>query len=127
MTRIAASTGVSISVLMLGLTFPATGAPGQTAALQPPALINKYCAGCHNQNLKSGGIALAGMNLSDVAANSGTLEKVLRKVHSGEMPPAGMPRPDATAIARPSRIGWKMNSTAPPPLILIRDARLSID
>ena len=86
-------------MLLLGLTFPASGAPGQAAALQPEALINKYCAVCHNQNLKSGGIALAGMNLSDVAANSGTLEKVLRKVHSGEMPPAGMPRPDATATA----------------------------
>src|SRR5258708_3878590 len=100
MTKMAANTGSWISVLLLGLACIAPRAPGQStgsAASEPQALISKYCAGCHNQNLKSGGIALAGMNLSDSAANSGTLEKVLRKVHSGEMPPAGMPHPDASA------------------------------
>jgi hypothetical protein len=59
-------------------------------------LVNQYCAVCHNQKLKSGGISLAGLNLSDIDGNSSTLEKVLRKVHSGEMPPLSMPRPDAS-------------------------------
>jgi hypothetical protein len=58
-------------------------------------LINQYCAVCHNPNLKSGGISLQGLDLSDINGNSGTLEKVLRKVHSGEMPPPSMPHPDA--------------------------------
>ena len=33
--------------------------------------------------------------MSDIDGNSATLEKVLRKVHSGEMPPPSMPHPDA--------------------------------
>jgi hypothetical protein len=87
-----------MAILLLCLAVPAQSAPGSSAA-QPQALIKQYCAACHNQTLKSGGIALAEMDLSDIASNSAPLEKVLRKVHSGEMPPPGMPRPD-TATAR---------------------------
>jgi hypothetical protein len=91
-----------MAMVLFGLSVLAV--PGQVSASQgqsqSQALINQYCAGCHSQKLKSGGIALAGLDLSDIAGNSSTLEKVLRKVHSGEMPPPGMPRPDAaTAMA----------------------------
>src|ERR1035438_1798064 len=90
-----------MALVLLGLALQATRAPGQSSpstapASQSQALINQYCAVCHNQKLKSGGISLAGLNLSDIAGNSSTLEKVLRKVHSGEMPPPSMPRPDAS-------------------------------
>jgi len=86
-----------MAVLLLSLAVPAHSAPDSSVAhaSESQALIKQYCAVCHNQTLKSGGIALAGMDLSDIAGNSATLEKVLRKVHSGEMPPPGMPRPDA--------------------------------
>ena len=67
----------------------------QTQA-QTQAMLHQYCAVCHNPTLKSGGISLAELDLSDIAGNSGTLEKLLRKVHSGEMPPPSMPRPDAS-------------------------------
>lgn len=80
----------------------ALAAPGQQVlradSSQPQALIKQYCAVCHNQNLKSGGVALAGLDLSDVAGNEEVFEKVLRKVHSGEMPPPGMPRPSTFTI-----------------------------
>ncbi|HLK21811.1 MAG TPA: DUF1592 domain-containing protein [Bryobacteraceae bacterium] len=94
--------GIRIAAVLLVLSAP--GAPAIAATSQggsqSQALLNKYCSGCHNEKLKSGGIALAGLDLSDIAGNSSTLEKVLRKVHSGEMPPPGMPRPDAaTALA----------------------------
>lgn len=96
----------SIAIVLLG--FSALAAPVSAATTQGEsqshALLNKYCAGCHNEKLKSGGIALAGLDLSDIAANSSTLEKVLRKVHSGEMPPPGMPRPDAETAS--AFTGW---------------------
>jgi hypothetical protein len=63
------------------------------------ALTGQYCAGCHNQRLSSGGVSLASVNISDVAGNASVLERVLRKLRSGEMPPAGMPRPDAPTVA----------------------------
>src|ERR1700678_3942092 len=69
------------------------------------ALLNQYCTGCHNQKLKTGGVALDTPDLAKVASGSNDsdaqlLEKVLRKFGSGEMPPAGLPRPSApTATA----------------------------
>ncbi|MGH9648412.1 MAG: DUF1592 domain-containing protein [Bryobacteraceae bacterium] len=55
----------------------------------------RYCVGCHSDKLKTGGVSLAN------AATLGpeTLEKVLHKLRAGEMPPAGMPRPDAATYA----------------------------
>jgi cytochrome c553 len=52
---------------------------------------NRYCVTCHNDKLRTAGLSLA----SVASAPPDTLEKVLRKLRSGEMPPAGMPAPDA--------------------------------
>jgi len=84
---------LQVSMVLFSLS---VGAWASQPEAKPKALLNQYCAVCHNQTLKSGGISLAGLDLSDITGNSGTLEKVLRKVHSGEMPPPGMPRPDAS-------------------------------
>jgi mono/diheme cytochrome c family protein len=90
-----------LALALGGLTAPAGIALGQPSAdaAKQRALVNRYCVACHNPTLKSGGISLAALDFSDVAGNSGVLEKVLRKVHSGEMPPAGVPRPDASTAA----------------------------
>ncbi len=53
--------------------------------------VNRYCITCHNDRLHTAGLSLAAIH----TASSDTLEKVLRKLRSGEMPPAGMPAPDA--------------------------------
>lgn len=103
-----------MAVVLLRAAALATLPVGAHASqVQSQALINQYCAVCHNQTLKSGGISLEGLNLSDIAGNSGTLEKMLRKVHSGEMPPPGMPRPDApTAAAFTRWMGDELDRSA---------------
>jgi cytochrome c551/c552 len=60
------------------------------------ALINQYCLGCHNQKLKTGGVSLENLNLDNVGGHADILEKVLRKVRTGEMPPPALPRPAAS-------------------------------
>ena len=60
-------------------------------------VVKRYCVSCHNQRLKSGGLVLDGLSLSDVAAGAETWEKVVRKLRTNAMPPANMPRPDAAA------------------------------
>ena len=61
------------------------------------ALVKQYCAGCHNNSLKTADLSLQGVDLKNVAASSEIWEKVLRKLQAREMPPAGLPRPsDAT-------------------------------
>ena len=57
-------------------------------------VLDKYCVTCHNQRLKTGGLALDTLDLGKVPAQAEVWEKVIRKLRSGAMPPAGMPRPD---------------------------------
>ena len=68
-------------------------APGEAASRQ--ALVQRYCVGCHNDRTKAGALSLSAIKLTDndIAANAETLEKVVRKLRVGMMPPVGMPRP----------------------------------
>ena len=73
------------------------------APLAPRAVLDKYCVGCHNERLKSGEIVLSGLDVTNVGPGAETWEKVLRKLHTQEMPPAGRPRPDqSTYVAMTS-------------------------
>jgi hypothetical protein len=69
------------------------------ALAQQHALVTRYCAGCHSATAKAGGLVLSGLDFAKAGDEAETWEKVLRQVQSGAMPPAGMPRPDAAAIA----------------------------
>jgi mono/diheme cytochrome c family protein len=61
------------------------------------AVLDKYCVTCHNERAKVGGLMLDKVDLSNIsgsAADAEVLEKVVRKVRVGMMPPQGAPRPD---------------------------------
>ncbi|HTW64368.1 MAG TPA: DUF1592 domain-containing protein [Bryobacteraceae bacterium] len=62
------------------------------------AVINKYCVICHSAQLHTGGLSLQNADLDNVPASAETWEKVIRKLRTGSMPPAGMPRPDAATV-----------------------------
>ena len=68
------------------------------AAASPSAVVGQYCVTCHNQRLKTGGLALDTVDASDVPAHAEVWEKVIRKVRGNMMPPAGSPRPDAATL-----------------------------
>ena len=78
-------------------------ASAQAAAAAPVSpqrtLINQYCAACHNEKLKSGGLTLTALNLDAPGQSAEVAEKVIRKLRGGLMPPAGAKRPDAHAAA----------------------------
>ena len=57
--------------------------------------FNRYCNGCHNDKLKSGGFSLTAVDLTRPQRTAEPAEKVIRKLHAGMMPPPGLPRPDA--------------------------------
>jgi mono/diheme cytochrome c family protein len=89
-------------VAAAGQNPPATGASGTPAAGAADAhraVVNRYCVSCHNQRLKTGGLALDALNLSNAAADAEVWEKVIRKLRTNAMPPAGMPRPDPATYA----------------------------
>ena len=55
--------------------------------------LDRYCAACHSDQLKSGGMSLAQADLSKPGAHPELWEKVVRKLHTGVMPPPNMPQP----------------------------------
>ncbi len=75
----------------------------QTEAAANRALLQRYCAGCHNNQAKTGGVTFQGFDPAAVAGNAELLERVLRKMKNGQMPPAGAPRPDPASSAKFSK------------------------
>jgi hypothetical protein len=61
--------------------------------------LRKTCVPCHSEKLHTAGVVLEGIDLSHIGASAPVLERALRKVRTGEMPPAGIPRPPAEASA----------------------------
>jgi cytochrome c551/c552 len=76
------------------LLIPLGNAQSQPA---PKPLLQRYCVGCHNNQSKIAGVSVQGLDPANVSDKGELLERVLRKVKTGQMPPAGMPRPAAAA------------------------------
>jgi hypothetical protein len=83
-------------------TWGVAAAYAQTASTLPvPAqkeLVQKYCTGCHSDELLAGGMTLSSLDLAAPSHNADLAEKVIRKLRAGMMPPSGMPRPDLATI-----------------------------
>jgi mono/diheme cytochrome c family protein len=104
-----------LAVAVARAAAPQAPAPAPSSSLAPGdrAVVDKYCVTCHNQRLKTSGLALDVADLADVAGHSDVWEKVIRKVEAGMMPPAGVPRPDdATKRALVSRLEDTLDSAA---------------
>lgn len=75
-----------------------SGGHGASTEPNPNAFFGKYCTGCHNAKLVTGGLALDKLDASDVAASPAVWEKVAAKIRTGEMPPKGLPRPSEAVL-----------------------------
>jgi mono/diheme cytochrome c family protein len=78
---------------------PATS-PNVAAATSSAAVLTQYCATCHSERLKSGGLVIDPADVNNVGANADRWEKVVRKLRTQSMPPPGAPRPDAAGYDR---------------------------
>ncbi|MEE8176620.1 MAG: DUF1587 domain-containing protein, partial [Acidobacteriota bacterium] len=58
------------------------------------AVLNRYCITCHNEKLKTADLVLSKLDIANPGADAPVWEKVARKLRTGQMPPAGMPRPE---------------------------------
>lgn len=72
--------------------------PKVDEAVAHRAVIDRYCAGCHNSRATTpataSGVVLDRADLNHVADDPLLWEKVIRKIRTGAMPPEGSPRPD---------------------------------
>jgi mono/diheme cytochrome c family protein len=98
---------------LLGIGFPAIlhRAEGQIPSAsaaggsgQFRAMLTTYCVTCHNARLKTGGLALDGLDLQAPADHAEIWEKALRKLRGHQMPPPGSPQPAQTDVD--SFVAW---------------------
>src|SRR5215467_9372860 len=80
---------------------PPASQPAASAASHPDygAVVTKYCVTCHNARLKTAGLALDTVDISNPAAGADVWERAVRKMRVGMMPPQSAPHPDATTQA----------------------------
>src|SRR6186997_754057 len=72
---------------------PAAQAPAVSAPDQHRAMLSTYCYACQNGRVKSGGLALDGLNLQTPAENAQAWEKAVLRLRGRLMPPPGNPQP----------------------------------
>src|SRR2546425_10543581 len=88
--------GCGVMLLSLGAAFGQ--APGPMPLASQQALVDQYCAGCHNDKLKSGGFSWSTVDLAHPERSAEIVEKAIRKLRAGLMPPPGKPRPDLATV-----------------------------
>ena len=81
-----------------GPALPVVELTAQNPAGQAQGTIDQYCVTCHNPRMQAGGLVLDARPVADAAREPQTWEKVIRKVRTGMMPPAGAPRPDRATL-----------------------------
>src|SRR5215510_13207338 len=82
---------LTLGVCAAGL-LQAADAPSFEKTVQP--LLTQTCAACHNEQVQSGGLNIAGfIKASSVVENRQDWQRILDRLRSGEMPPPPMPRP----------------------------------
>jgi hypothetical protein len=78
-----------------------------------PAVVDRYCADCHDSESKKGGLDLLSANVHDVTQHPDVWEKVIRKLRTRQMPPVGKSRPDENVyVALVSRLESSLDNGA---------------
>src|SRR5438477_4166989 len=63
-------------------------------APSPRAVLDQHCVSCHNEKLRTAGLALDKLDVMHPNSNAEVWERVIEKLRAGSMPPPGRPRPD---------------------------------
>ena len=92
---------------------PVSSAPQRQAPNASPAsdvaaeraVVDQYCVVGHNQKLKTANLLLDQLDLAHVSNHAEVVEKVVRKLGAGMMPPSGMPRPDPAVREKSHLLG----------------------
>jgi hypothetical protein len=70
-----------------------------TSDSDPKLVVQRTCAGCHNNRTRSGNLSLEQFDPAEAHKNAEVAEKMIRKLRAGMMPPPGAPRPDAATLS----------------------------
>jgi mono/diheme cytochrome c family protein len=87
----------SVGILAAGRSQQPVAGPPPSSLSSPSsakAILDQYCIGCHNERVKTAGLALDAIDPGQVDQHPETWEKAVRKLRVRMMPPLGRPRPD---------------------------------
>jgi mono/diheme cytochrome c family protein len=98
LTIFRSTAGGLLIALLIAASLPLQADEAQKPAAR--AVIDKYCVTCHNAKLKTAGLQLDTADVETIGRQADLWEKVARKLRTGEMPPAGLPRPDKATYTR---------------------------
>ena len=70
------------------------------SAAEQTAMVKQYCATCHNDRNKPGGLSFVGFDASQVTEHAEVAERMIRRLRSGMMPPAGARRPEGDGVLK---------------------------
>src|SRR3954470_23870992 len=83
-------------------TGSAVSSKGDGSAILPidaqNQLVGQYCATCHSERGKAGGLVLAGFDGAKIEQHPDIAEKMIRKLRTGMMPPPNARRPEPQTI-----------------------------
>ena len=96
-----ATISATLSAKQAGTPVPAQGGTLSAADTSPAReLVKTYCVTCHNERLKTAGLALDNVDADHVFNSADTWEKVVVKLRSRAMPPPSARRPDNATYDR---------------------------
>ena len=100
--RLIVSSLVALSLAWMTGVYAASqqqAAPQRRVETHPQlATINQYCAACHNDRTKTGGVSFEGLTPENIAQRAEVMEKAVRKLRGRVMPPPGSRQPDGAAV-----------------------------
>ena len=99
---------LSLALVSIPVSLASPPPGGFDAVVKP--LLRETCIGCHNRKVSSGDLNLERLLEQADPASPGERslwEKVEAKIRSGEMPPAGVPRPPQDRVAAVTK--WLQN------------------
>jgi mono/diheme cytochrome c family protein len=114
----ACATFATMVVLLGGVVFTTAQTP--SAPARPPgggqqvndaaqlATVKQYCAGCHSDRLKSGGVSFEGLTADGIGQHADVFEKAVRKLRGRVMPPPNARQPDQASVD--SLVSWLEDS-----------------
>jgi mono/diheme cytochrome c family protein len=79
-------------------------APAPHASDAQLATIKQYCAGCHSDRIKAGGVSFEGLTAEHISQRADVFEKAVRKLRGRVMPPPNARQPDQAAVD--SLVSW---------------------
>ncbi len=69
--------------------------PERVAPTETAEVVQRHCVTCHNERLRTAGLALDTLDATRPSANPEVWERVIARLRAGSMPPPGRRRPDA--------------------------------